>query len=156
MSRWCNGNWAMAAVAIDDSGDIYPLSEISLRCGLKVEGFYEEKGWYQSTYYALDDVTGSWDNRYEGSFDIIAHLRITDRSGVTVTREVSCEGYTCCGEDCYMLLSVTTGTGAEDAEVAFDAVDEVEIIEAIGKARFDAWRYGDDSDDPREIDGPLF
>ena len=156
MSRWSNGYWAMAALVADDDGDVYPLSKLAERCGLKVEGFYEERGWFASRYYAMDDLTGSMGHRYEGSFDIYAHLRITDRSGRTKDHEVLCQGYTCCGRDCYMLLMLNPAANAEDTTVEFQKVEKVEIIEAVGEKAFNDWWRSPDSDNPRLLDEAPF
>ena len=156
MSRWSYGNWAMAAVVIDEDGEICPLSELYTRYGLRVEGYYEERCWAVSSYYALDDLTGAMDNRDEGSMDIYAHLRITDSAGVTREHELLCEGYTCCGEDCYMLLIVTPGADADTTTVDFQTVERVELIEAVGEKCFNQWWNSPESEGPRCLDAALF
>lgn len=156
MSRWCYGNWAMAAVVIDEDGEVCPLSEIAARYGLKAEGYYEEKGLLGSTYYALDDLTGAMDNRDEGFVNVYAHLRVTDRGGATRVHELSCEGYCGCDDDCYMLLIVTPGSDAESTEVEFQTVDKVELTEAVGEDRFNDWWNSSECESPRELDSPLF
>ena len=139
MSRWSHGDWAMAAVVIEDNGNIYPLSQLAARRGLQVNGFYEERGWLASQYYQLDDLAGQIYSRYEGSFDIHAHLRITDRNGNTNYLHAVCEGYTCCGTDCYMLLIINPGNDAATTTLEFQEVDEAELKEAVGARRFNDW-----------------
>ena len=139
MSRWSYGDWAMAAVVIEDNGNIYPLSQLASRRGLQVNGYYEERGWMASQYYRLDDLAGQIYSRYEGSFTIHAHLRVTDRNGNTKNLHAECDGYTCCGEDCYMLLIVNPGRDAASTTLEFQAVDKSELKEAVGASRFSAW-----------------
>ena len=156
MSRWQYGEWAMAAVVIEEDGDIYPLSELSSRHSLKINGFYEERGWFASQFYKLDDLAGSMGTRYEGSFDIHAHIQVTDGAGKMNTLHALCEGYTCCGRDCFMLLIITPGKDAASTTIDFQAVDESEIKEAVGEATFNDWvsKYG--ASGLTYLDGPLF
>ena len=157
MSRWSYGDWAMAAVVIDDYGDVYPLSELTARTGLTLSGYYEEKGWLSSRYYELEDLTGSMGSRYEGHFEIIAHLRITDKNGVTKEFAESCEGYTCCGDDCFMLLIVTPAADASAVNVEFQTVDELEIKEAVGTDKFNTWATETNGESALiNLDAPLF
>lgn len=156
MSRWSNGNWAMAAVVIDEDGEVCPLSKIGTRYGLKTEGYYEERGWFASRYYVMDDLTGSMGNRYEGHMDIYAHLRITDKSGAMQQHEVLCEGYTCCGVDCYMLLIITPGSDAASTKVEFQKVEQVELIEAVGEKCFNEWWKSPESKNPKQLDAAAF
>ncbi|MBQ8689427.1 MAG: hypothetical protein IJ515_03590 [Clostridia bacterium] len=156
MSRWQYGDWAMAAVVIDDYGDVYPLSKLGERSAIKFTGYYEERGWLASQYYRMDDLAGRMGTRYEGSFDIYAHLRFTDANGGVKTVEELCEGYTCCGTDCYMLLIVTPGKDAASTTVEFQEVDESELKEAVGEARFNEWLNSESSKETVNLDGPLF
>lgn len=139
MSRWSQGDWALAAVAMNENGDIFPLSELQSRCGLKVKGYYEESFLLGPRYYRLDDITGAMGAKYEGSFTIGAHLQITDAAGRVNTLFAECDGYTCCGTDCFMLLIVNAAKNAASVTLDFQEVDEVEIKEAVGRARFENW-----------------
>ncbi len=140
MSRWSYGDWAMAAVAIDDIGTICPLSEVSKRTGFRVKGYYEQKClWGDPDYYRMDDLTGEVYSKYEGSFTVEAHVQVTDQNGRVNTLFAECDGYTCCGEDCFMLLLVSLGSDAASTALEFQVVDRVELEEAVGKQRLSSW-----------------
>lgn len=156
MSRWSYGNWAMAAVVMEDNGSVYPLSKLSSHRALKAKGYYSESFLLGPRFYRMDDLTGSMGSKGEGSFTIQAHLQITDASGGTKTLQAECEGYTCCGTDCYMLLIVTPGKDAATTTVEFQEVDEVELREAVGGAHFDAWRQSKQSSNPVILDEAPF
>lgn len=157
MSRWSYGTWVMVAVAMDDLGNILPLSKIDGKNGFKAELYYEQPSFYGvSTYYKGNDFAGKVDSKYEGSFDIKAHVKLTDKSGNTKSFEKLCEGYTCCGVDCYMLLIVTLGSGVSTSDIEFQEVDIAELEEAVGKEVLKGWMYSKSDDKLIEIDGPSF
>ena len=139
MSRWQYGDWALAAVVMEDNGNIFPLSELESRYGLRVKGYYEESFLLGPTYYRMDDITGAMGAKYEGSFTIGAHLQITDASGRVNTLYAECDGYTCCGTDCFMLLIINASKNAASVTLDFQEVDELEIKEAVGRKRFENW-----------------
>ena len=155
MSRWSHGDWVLAAVAVDESGDIIPLSKVNKRTGFNVKGYYSDK--YLTEYYRMDDLTGEVYSKYEGFFTVLADLRIEDtRGGVNILHK-ECEGYTCCGEDCYMLLIVNLGDDAESTTVELQKVDLVEIEEAVGREKLNDWmskHYGESA--KVIINGPTF
>ena len=158
MSRWSYGDWAMAAVAIDEFGDICPLSEVANRTGFGVKGYYEQKYfWGDPSYYRMDNLTGEVYSKYEGSFTIEAHVQVTDKNGGVNTLFAECDGYTCCGEDCFMLLVVGLGNNAASTTLEFQVVDRVELEEAVGSQRFSEWysaNYGKST--LVNLDGPTF
>ena len=141
MSRWSYGTWIVAAVVIEEDGDIYPISELYSRRGLIVQGCYEQVYWSSSERFKLQDIAGEVECRYEGDITIRAHLCITDKNGKVNFLDAECDGYTCCGEDSYMLLILTPSNDAGSCTLEFQEVDEVELKEALGKPVYDEWLY---------------
>lgn len=157
MSRWSYADWVLAAVVLDDYGNIYPLSEISKHTSLKVNGYYAEQFWVGSRCYRMDDITGCVYSKYEGSFTIEAHLKITDANGRESILNAECDGYTCCGTDCYMLLIVNPGKDAASTTIEFQEVDEIELKEAVGAKKLENWMHENHGKSTVvEIDGPTF
>ena len=157
MSRWSYGDWVLCAVAIDESGDVIPLSEVNRRGGLNINGYYSEEYWLRTEYYKMSDFTGEVYSKYEGFFTVNANLKIEDnRGGVNIIHK-ECEGYTCCGEDCYMLLIVSLGDDAESTTVEFQKVDRIEMDEAVGREKLNKWMMEHHGEDMKVIiDGPTF
>ena len=155
MSRWSNGTWVMAAVVLEDDGTIYPLSKLSSAHPLKALGYYERPTLFTPIYYRMNDMDGCVECMYEGSFTIKAFVRITDKNGNTNILRGECDGYTCCGEDCYMLMIITPGKDAASTTAEFQVVDEVEFLEAVGRNNYNNWStpYTEQLD---KIDKPLF
>ena len=151
MSRWQYGDWAMAAIVIEEDGDIYPLSELSEHHDLSFEGYYEEPFLLCSSYYRMNDLAGTMGARYEGRVNIVAHLNITDGNGNCKSFKETCEGYTCCGEDCYMLLIVTPGDSADSTTVEFQVVEKAEFTEAVGIECFRKWVNEYDGEDGLDV-----
>ncbi len=158
MSRWSNGTWVIGAVVVDDSGDVYPISQFSERTGFKLEGYYAEKYWMHSEYSQLEDLVGEIECKYEGSITEGVHIRITDKNGGVKVLEAECDGYTFCGEDCFMLVVLTPGHDAESCEIDFQCVDEVELKEAFGATEYKNWFYGENfgKNTFKKLDNPLF
>lgn len=156
MSRWQYGNWAMAAVVMEDSGDIYPFSALAGRHPLQVKGYYSESFLLGPRYYRMDDLTGLMNAKGEGHFTIEAHVQVTDGEGKVNTLTASCDGYTACREDCYMLLILTPGKDAASTTLEFQNVDEVEIKEAVGVSRFKEWENSEESENLVYLDAAPF
>ena len=156
--RWSYGTWVMAAVAMDEFGDVCPLSELNNRTNLRVAGYYQEPRFYGDPYYyKMADLTGENYSKYEGFFDIEAHVQIKDTCGGTKTMEAACEGYTCCGENCYMLLILNLGKDAASTTMEFQKVDLTELQEAVGKQNWDRWEAATRcSSDLVKLNGPTF
>ena len=157
MSRWSYADWVLCAVAIDEWGDIIPLSEVKARTGFNIKGYYSEKYLIRTEYYEMNDFTGEVYSKYEGFFTVNADLKIEDtRGGVNVIHK-ECEGYTCCGDDCYMLLIVSLGDDAESTTVEFQTVDLVELEEAVGREKLNNWMHEHHGENAKVIiDGPTF
>ena len=157
MSRWSTGTWVVGAVVVDDCGDVYPISQLSAKTGLKLEGYYEHVYWIQPDYSKLEDLAGEIECKYEGSIEIRAHLRITDKNGGVKTLSAACEGFTFCGRDCYMLLVLTPGSNAASCEIDFQNCDEVELKEAFGATEYNDWVHGGNYGKKtfKQLSGPL-
>ena len=158
MSRWSSGTWVMAAVAIDESGNIFPLSEVERRTGFSLKGYYSESFLIRgSVYYRMDDIVGEIDSKYEGSFTIESHLQIKDKNNSVRTLYADCDGYTCCGEDCYMLLILTLGNSAKSTSLDFQEVDMLELEEAVGKELLEEWMTEHSGESTlTELESPTF
>lgn len=157
MSRWSYADWVLCAVVIDEDGDILPLSEVKKRTGFNINGYYSEQYLIRTEYYKMEDFTGEVGCKYEGFFNVYADLKIEDTCGGVNIVKKECEGYTCCGEDCYMLLVVSLGDDAESTTVDFQKVDRAEVEEAVGRNNLVAWmqeNYGKSA--KKIIDGPTF
>ena len=158
MSRWSYGTWILGAVAIDESGNIFPLSELERRTGFSLKGYYSESFLIRgSVYYKMDDIISEIDSKYEGSFTIESHLQIKDKNNGVKSLYAECDGYTCCGEDCYMLLILTLGNSAASTTLDFQEVDMLELEEAVGKDRLAKWMNENSGESTlTELSSPTF
>ena len=157
MSRWSYADWVLGAIVIDENGDIFPLSKVKERTGFNIIGYYSEQYLIRKEYYKMEDFTGEVGCKYEGFFTVIADLKIEDNCGGVNIVKKECEGYTCCGEDCYMVLIVSLGEDAGSTTVEFQKVDRAELEEAVGRNTLSKWmqdHYGESA--KVIIDGPTF
>ena len=157
MSRWSYGDWVLCAVAIDESGDVIPLSQVNKCTKFKINGYYSEEYWTRTEYYEMSDFTGEVYSKYEGSFTVKADIKVEDGCGGVNIVSKECDGYTCCGEDCYMLLIVSLGDDAESTTVEFQKVDRIEMDEAVGRQNLNNWMSDHNGENMKVIiDGPTF
>lgn len=157
MSRWSHGDWVLAAIAIDKNGNTVPFSRIERSTGFTINGYYSEGYLIRNEYYKMDDFTGEVYSRYEGHFTVNADLQIKDSCGGVNVLHKECDGYTCCGADCYMLLIIVLGDDAKSTTVEFQEVDLVEIEEAVGRNKLNNWMQKHHGKSAKVIiNGPTF
>lgn len=139
MSRYNCTDYIIGAAAVDNSGDVCRLSELSSRTGLTVEAYYVLDGFFGPLYYQMADLTGYVSQPYGGSTTLRAVVRITDRFGGVKIFNQECEGWPR-SMSCYLLLSVIAGESAAECEIDFQQVEEVELREGVGSSYYENWR----------------